>query len=331
MWFEDLVGFAETNGDAVRSQLDLQGEVLHSRVNGSQHRCGRLELLSLAELRSRAAELAGTGSLTVREVVGDVQRLHGLADNAGALFQAASQFNLLEMVSPDVTPEAGVGLYENDHTQGPACAVAAGAGTIYRNYLVPLDGQLGQTAARQLDALADLGAALGNQDGRLWDMRNGYALASADGLAAINAQLAAATTDEIDELRTKLRIGVQWDVEVTLPGAGHLVTQVYGSALPVAYGEPSAALWEPFARLVLEASYEATLWAAVLNGQATGNRRVFLTLLGGGVFGNRIEWILDAMQRGLRLVADQDLDVGIVSYGRSQPEVRRLAELCGRA
>ncbi|MFT7464735.1 MAG: hypothetical protein ACI9EF_003094 [Pseudohongiellaceae bacterium] len=326
MWFEDLVGFPETNGDAVRSQLELQGELLHSRVNGSEHRCGRLELLSLAELRSRAAELDGTGSLTVREVVGDVQQLHALADSAGALFQAASQFNLLEMTSPSVTPEAGVGIYENDRTQGPACAVAAGAGTIYRNYLVPLGGQLGQTAARQLDALADLGAALGNHDSCLWDMRNGYALASADGLAAINAQLTASTADKLDELRTKLRIGVQWDVEVTLPGAGHLVTQVYGSALPVAYGEPPTAQWEPFARLVLEASYEATLWAAVLNREASGNRRVFLTLLGGGVFGNRIEWILDAIERALRLAGDCDLDVGIVSYGSSNPAVRGFAE-----
>jgi hypothetical protein len=30
------------------------------------------------------------------------------------------------MVSPNITPEAGVGIYENDRTQGPACAVAAG-------------------------------------------------------------------------------------------------------------------------------------------------------------------------------------------------------------
>ncbi|MCK5683507.1 hypothetical protein KAJ27_05280 [bacterium] len=50
------------------------------------------------------------------------------------MFQVASQFNLLEMVSPGVTPEEGVGRYEHDHTQGPACAIACGVGTIYRNY-----------------------------------------------------------------------------------------------------------------------------------------------------------------------------------------------------
>jgi hypothetical protein len=38
-------------------------------------------------------------------------------------------------------PEQGVGRYENDFTQGPACAVSAGAGTIYRNYWVPVNGE----------------------------------------------------------------------------------------------------------------------------------------------------------------------------------------------
>ena len=45
--------------------------------------------------------------IAVREVVADVQALHADAANAGTLFQVASQFNLLEMTSPDLTPEQG--------------------------------------------------------------------------------------------------------------------------------------------------------------------------------------------------------------------------------
>ena len=56
-------------------------------------------------------------------------------------------------------PEDGVDRYEYDRTQGPACAIACGAGTIYRNYFVPIDGDIGQTAHRQLNGLADLAAA----------------------------------------------------------------------------------------------------------------------------------------------------------------------------
>jgi transposase len=50
------------------------------------------------------------------------------------------QFNLLEMTSPSVSPEHGVTRYQDDHTQGPACAIAAGAATIYRNYFAPVGG-----------------------------------------------------------------------------------------------------------------------------------------------------------------------------------------------
>jgi hypothetical protein len=89
---------------------------------------------SLAELRECVlSSTHDVGKVSVREVVANVQTLHLQESFADSLFQVASQFNLLEMVSPSVTPERGVGIYENDHTQGPACAIAASAGTIYRN------------------------------------------------------------------------------------------------------------------------------------------------------------------------------------------------------
>src|SRR6202790_4074637 len=94
--------------------------------------------------------------------------MHRSPENTGALFQVASQFNLLEMVSPTVTPEQGVARYQNDHTQGPACAIAAGAATIYRNYFAPVGGSYGQAADRQLDGLADLGEALSEALSARW-------------------------------------------------------------------------------------------------------------------------------------------------------------------
>ena len=48
------------------------------------------------------------------------------------MFQVASQFNVLEMVSPDVGPEAGVTGYQHDKTQGPACAMSCPAATVFR-------------------------------------------------------------------------------------------------------------------------------------------------------------------------------------------------------
>jgi hypothetical protein len=153
----------------------------------------------------------GSSDLSVRELVADVQELHIDVSNAFSLFQVASQFNLLEMASPSAIPEHGVGIYEYDHTQGPACAIAAGAGTIYRNYFVPLHGRIGQSENNQIDCLAGLGRALGNSKNRLWEMRNGYALASASGLMEVSNHLRASSEKDLDELRQLLRVGIQRD------------------------------------------------------------------------------------------------------------------------
>ncbi len=105
--------------------------------------------------------------------------------------------------------------------------------------------------------------------------------------------------------------------EVTLNDAGHLVTQVYCSAMPIAYSREGADDWEPIAKLVLEGAYEATLRVAAENLARTGNNKVFLTLLGGGAFGNEPEWIADAVLRAPALVRHSGLDIQLVSYGRS--------------
>lgn len=327
MWFEALTGFAEESPQQVRKNITVDGKLLKSLVNGKTWVCGELETPSLAELRERVHSAGhASGKMALREVVGNVQHLHTDPSNAGALFQVASQFNLLEMTSPGVTPERGIGIYENDRTQGPACAIAAGAGTIYRNYFATVNGQVGQSASNQIDCLADLAAALGNTENRLWEMRNGYALASQNGLAEISNRLRASGETERDALRQLLRIGVQWNTEVTLHDAGHTVSQAYCSALPVAYSHYPSEQWEDFARLILESSYEATICAAIVNSASNGSNRLFLTLLGGGAFGNETDWILGGIQRALNRYRHYDLDVAIVSYGSSKPSVQSLID-----
>jgi hypothetical protein len=211
--------------------------------------------------------------------------MHGMPEYAGALFQVASQFNALEMAAPDVAPEDGVTRYQHDRTQGPACAMAAAAALIYRNYFVPVGDNVGQTQDRQLNGIADIGAALSAALGcavaNLWEMRNGYALCSGGGLDAISAHLSGLNTDAIDDLRGRLSIAIQRGVEVTEPGApaAHLVSQAFCSALPVAYTRVPSTSWKPFATLVLEAAYEATLLEAVVNAARGQSNIVLLTFL----------------------------------------------------
>lgn len=327
-WFERLFGFTESNRATVHSELEVEGNTLRSKLRGTEWTCGRLEILSLADLCSRhnGLQLTNGSRISVSEVVGDAKALHAELANAGALFQVASQFNLLEMVSPSVTPDQGITIYEHDPTQGPACAVACGAGTIQRNYFAELDGQIGQTATKQVDCLAAIGEALGNDNGRLWKMKNGYALPSAQGLEEIDSKLSSMSESELDDLRGLLKVGLQWDTQVTLSDCEHLVTQAYCSALPVAYSGLPSQSWERFARLILEAAYEATFAAAALNGSKTGNKSLYLTLLGGGAFGNNQVWILDAIRRAAVLYNRFDLDVKIVSFRHSNPAIRKLCD-----
>ena len=327
MWFEDLVGFEERSAEQVREHLSVEGDVLVSARNGRRMRFGTLELASLADLRDCTATLGSDSSkLKLRQVVGEAGFLHLDANNAGALFQAASQFNLLEMASPDVPPEAGITGYQHDQTQGPACAIACGAGTIWRNYFVDVNGRVGQTADSQIDCLADIATHLFPTSDPPWTMSNGYAMFDQTGLGNLNERLAALSEPELDDVRAHLRIGLHHNVEVTTAPTGHTVTQAYCSALPVAYNKLPPVDFEPFARLVLEAAYEATLHAAALNAEGTENPTVYLTMLGGGVFGNDETWIIDAIERASAQLKNLPLDVAIVSYRSPSPAVTALVD-----
>ncbi|NDY91795.1 hypothetical protein [Ideonella livida] len=363
-WFTQLTGWAESDYASTQARLLNQvedGRWLRHAGTGRRVDMGVLRLPTLQQLRQ---EMAAAGHppaprpLRVTVQRGDAISLHQDPTLAGALIQAASQFNLLEMTGPERTPEHGITAYLHDPTQGPACAMACGGGTVWRNYLVPLDdfgdlrtpesddaprGCRGQTQAQQLDALAGLHAALqqvqdrpGAAPGpRLWTLRNGYALFGPGQVQAVAELLRRFDEPALDRLRGALAIGWHQHLDVTalpLPWPATLpqVCQAYCSALPVAYNrraDATLADWEPLARLVLDASYEATLRAATLQARAGGSATVVLTLVGGGVFGNPRPWILAAIDRALQAVAGEGLDVRINSFG---PPPQDLLDLVGR-
>ncbi len=330
-WFKNLTGFEEINPANVYDKLSICGTTLKSKVNGAEYECGILEIPTLEELREKVLSCGlRKGKIYASEYIGDVSELHLNKDNQNAVFQVASQFNLLEMMGPMVTPSEGVAIYADDMTQGPICAISAGAGTIYRNYFAEFAGQTGQIN-QQIDCLAEIANALDNNNNRLWEMQNGYVIASEEGLIEIDKKLKSLSSKEIDDIMKLLRIGIQWNTEVTtrenFPNYNNLndtVTQVYCSALPVGYSPVSQELWAEFAKLILNATYEATIAVAVLNYIKTGNNIVYLTLVGGGVFENKTEWIISAIKRALNIYKHIDLDVYIVSHNQSNLKVKEL-------
>lgn len=339
-WFQEVFGFQEvTMGEgSARYQAtrlmfayDPRGGLVSRSIPDRVFRAGVFRTPSLAELRQEtdlvAAGKALAGELAVSEVVGSVDKIHAIAANRGALFQAASQFNALEHTSERGQPEHGITCYAGDRTQGPACATTCAPGTVVRNYFA-LGGQ-GQTAQRQVSNLADVEQLLNEEGLRCFRVQSGYTLGSSEGLRRLTDRLRG---DEAlkEAIRSRIRIGLQLDTEVVATHFGsrlyaegevgeHVVTQAYCSAVSVSYSANSEYEWAAFAQLVLDAAYEATLYAAVQNAlrnpHLPGSRKVFLTQLGGGVFGNNMEWIRGAMQRACQKFKGIGLEVYTVSYG----------------
>jgi len=358
-WFCRLFGFAEQTGNRVQWQktrsafrYDPETGVLQSAVDPAARafQAGRFSTPTLAELRGRNALAPALqdvlpGRLAVQEVLGDISELHTLPENRYALFQAASQFNCLEHTSSHGRPEQGIACYAHDRTQGPACATACAPGTVVRNYFADAAlgaaGSLsdpsrpGQTGTNQVENLRDVEEALGNKSEQYFEVRAGYTFApNPSKLKRLLERLGNASFR--DALRAKIRVGLQLDTEVTgskfgakqYAGPQHVVSQVYCSAVSVSYSGLPPEAWQGFAEMVLEAAYEATLFAAVENAarhpQEPGARKVFLTALGGGVFGNDIRWIVAAMRRAFRRFAGVGLQVKIVTFGHSSPHMKAL-------
>ena len=95
---------------------------------------------------------------------------------------------------------------------------------------------------------------LDNTKAAYWKMQNGYALPSSP---AVMAQLATRLRDEpglAEAAEAALRVAVHWDTAVK-PPAAHRVTQVFASAVPVAYAKSTKSAdwgeWIPLATLSL--------------------------------------------------------------------------------
>lgn len=220
IWFKELFGFEEGNSYS-KNQAHFRmedDEILVCELSPfpRQH-VGQFETPSVKELRERLLcsdrGAASTSGLRFEHLAAPVGVVPLIMDpvNTGAVFQAASQFNCLEMTGPGVTPRQGVAIYATDPTQGPKCALACPAATVHRNYLCHGGKGQGET---QIDCLAEVGAVVGNEGETYWKMQNGYSLpASTSAMGKLGARL---RSEEglAEAAEVALRVGVHWDAQV---------------------------------------------------------------------------------------------------------------------
>lgn len=338
-WFARLFGFKEwTNQNYIKTRqafsYNPNNGVLKSRAaSGREFVAGFFSTPSLEELRARvdldSARKLDSEELEMIRINDDAGRLHNAEENHGAVFQCSSHFNCLAHASPAGKAEDGITCYSSLKTQGPSCALACPAGTVVRNYFA-FGGEHAQSIDSQVTNLKDVEALLGNKLGsegeRYFQVRCGHTLANEGNLTQLKKVL---DEDERlqEEVRKNLRVGVQSGTEVLTSGHGRslrpaeseqqLVTQVHCSALSVGFSGCSSSLWSTFASIVLEANYEATLLVgienALQNPHIPGSRKVFLTAVGSGAFGNSRSWIDSAMYKATEKFKDIGLKVYIVT------------------
>ena len=215
------------------------------------------------------------------------------------------------MTGPSITPDKGITGYEWDHTQGPACALSCPAATLYRNYFLGHDPSLKETY--QVNLLEGVDNLLKNEENKYWYIQNGYCKAHVNfgklrPFLEENKQIHA-------EIVENLKIGIHWETEVS--DRKHRVCQVFCSALPISYNRQRDEEWEIFAKLVLEGYYKGCLLVGAISALEKNKMKVkvYLTMLGGGAFGNPEWWIKEAIEKSLGVVDRNLVEVVLVKFG----------------
>lgn len=278
---------------------------------------------SFSELRANPSPSPGTftvivGSSANQELV-DVLSTQSLPQFNGATFQAASNFNALEFTSQMQAPDDGVTDYIYDRTQGPYCALAAGAAVVFRNYFIPRpDGSRGQIGS-QVELLGQ------TPIGRF--VQNGYPILSKGALETVKDH----NWEDLDQFLIAVHEDCQVTTSTRQNGAlttdpdvvpkDQIVHHIYVAALNFCGTVQLTPVSELIAKQLLKAEYQATVLAAWELSKKypgrQGSNKLVLTAVGGGVFGNESAWIVEGIASAAEIIRQSGLDVYFVCYRQS--------------
>ena len=340
-FFKDLTGLFESDFQQDRLArtclVDLATGRLQNRSSGRSYQTGRFRVVTLRQLRAETQGQRGSqpGKFSVffasqpsreshyRRI--DVGALQADPQNQRALFQVASNFNALELCSPsDKYQMEHLEQYIFDNTQGPNASISAAAALVLRHYYafaaegVPIDEWPQKFSGRQLELLGQTGLPV----------KNGYLVLTPETVTKeLDPQDVAVCLHE----EAEVTFGLVRQDEHEVVQRPQFVDQVFTATVDLAGANAKLAQSHPqelerIGRALLRAAYEGTLRCA----QLRGNKQVFLTLIGGGVFANPPKWISDTLLALKDLIVDSGIDVQLNLY-RTTPSgqswTRPLTEL----
>lgn len=211
--------------------------------------------------------------------------------NAGCLFQIASNFHGLEQTSPHSSPEDTMLVdYVNDRTQGPRAVVRTMADLIFRRYLLPISSSrtVGYTddvlfrGQWPLNMLTEVAATHGVRITAGGWIDTEHALP----LVTLRDKMQAAS--KITAILVENALVTHNSHDVYMGYNNHRIHHLLTAAYDLTFKPGSEKGW---ADAALIAAYANTIKAAL----DYNVRKVFLTLVGGGVFGNSPKMIYTAM------------------------------------
>jgi len=347
-FFTEIWGFSESHDNVanlISCSKMLNGNIiLESQVNSRKVQAGQFEVRMVKDFKTNHPPkhgcfniIIGNGNWTKDFKKVDVGALQANPLNRGATFQVASNFNCLEFISSKDTARKGITKYVCDQTQGPAASISAAPGTLYRNYFVKhsVDGENFEGQLKQQINLLDLFILI--------PVVNGYVSFTDDQIHLFDE--VGMDFSNIGEIK----VGLQKNVQVTsgekrngtieMCPDGQFIHQVFTAAMNLggvsgAYAQHH--MVEKLARFLLRGAYRATILAAIDNSRTQpdliGKDKLFLTLIGGGVFGNKYEWITDAILECTDIIKKSGLQIYLVIYSEfsiDNSSLERLGEFAG--
>jgi len=316
----------------VEKQIDGKMQFIIRSFNGQEYQAGFFTDPTIITLQEQAAKLPKIGGGRFNLIIGtetnllspyrnsvDIGALQADPKNVDAVFQVASNFSALEPIGIDHNPERGITGYINDYTQGPFASISAAPGLFYRMYGIFFDSakeprEWRQTADHQIELLG--GGAHYPWLKKIFPITNGY-INYADNPDSLNLPFTQKDKDEI-------RIGYHRDMQVLygftendtqhdITDKNQIINQVFTAAVDFGYlnaGYKKNPVVVQRAKALIDAAYKGTLLAAITNKK----KKVFLTLIGGGVFQNNISWIAESIAKNENLIKQHGLEVTLIVY-----------------
>ncbi len=298
--FEALIGMSEKQFFNEYGFSNAGKEFLKAKLQGKQgefyvQQVKPFDSAALECLKQRENGCFAYGKVTFSVIEGgelpsgtsfqkhlDVAALQALPENNGALFQVASNLNALEL---NGTNKERIYTYIPLRTQGEICALSAMPGIIDRMYL--------QSPINFLTCFN-------------WHGHVAYTEGYFPSMPDMDSRFKNMSSKDILQASSTLCVGVQKNVCVTsglrdfssgafravpVASAGQRITQVFTAALDPYNNDETNFGFENLARTLLHGAYKGTFDVAY----DANARKIFLTLVGGGVFRNKFEWIAEAV------------------------------------